>query len=65
MSLAKDKCNEHLENPDSKVNAMLSAKGILIKAVLGPENKTDDEKNSSITDKPCEQDNFEATVEEL
>jgi len=45
MSKAKDKCNEHLENPESKVNSLRrNVKGSLIKVVLGAENRTDDEK---------------------
>ena len=46
MSQAKVKCNEHLENPDSKVNFVRrSVKGRLIKVMLGEEeNKTNDEK---------------------
>ena len=38
MSKAKEKCNGHLENPDSKVNYVRrSMKGKLIKVVLGAE----------------------------
>ena len=45
MSKAKGRASEHLENPDSKTNQVKrGVKGHLIKAILGSESATDDEK---------------------
>ena len=81
MSKAKVRYNEHLENPESKINEVKrGVKGRLIKVVLGSENATDDEKflvhqsileqelklNSSTSDEqPQKNETCTATVEEI